>query len=283
MSKTSVWHQLCASLILCLGWSTALTADKRDPSVGMPGHIDQIILPGTELAARPLDDDRIPVVVRIVNVFPHGDSFRYDIRFHGLEPGKFNLAEFLVRKDGASTADLPEIPVEILSLLPPGQIEPNNLRTGLVSWLGGYDVLVAVAVTLWTIVLGCLIFLGRKKKSAAVSADETMSLAELLQNRLQAAVENRMDPKQYAELERMLFAFWRARLDLESLPPDQAVKEIHANPDAGPLMKQLEQWMHSPNRNDDVDLAKLLEPFRNLPAAELEFETSVEHVHTPST
>ena len=99
-------------LLLC--WiSVGLPADdNRDPTVGAAGFIEQIILPGSELAGKPIDD-RSPIVARVVNVFPHGDSFRYDIQFHGLEPGKYNLSDWLVRKDGSGTEGLPEIAVEI--------------------------------------------------------------------------------------------------------------------------------------------------------------------------
>jgi hypothetical protein len=38
----------------------------------MPARIDQLVVPGTELEVRPIDDRRAPLVVRIVEAYPHG-------------------------------------------------------------------------------------------------------------------------------------------------------------------------------------------------------------------
>ncbi len=258
-------------LSLMLALADPAVAQNPRPTVGAPGRIDQIILPGTELAAKPIVDQD-PMVVRITGVFPHGDRFRYDLVFHGLEPGEYDLSEWLVRKDGSSKADLPAIPVEVRSLLPPGQVEPNALETGWLPRLGGYRNLMIAAIALWTLVLLGLIFLGRTQPQVADPQPQPASLADLLQARLQAAAENRMPKQQYAELERMLFAYWRQRLQLDATDPAEAWKKIREHPQAGPLMQQLELWMHSPHPDRQVDLAELLQPFRNLPADTPGFE-----------
>ena len=264
VAKENSFWIVCLIFSLCMTEST-LAEEERSPTVGTAGFVEQIVLPGTELAGKPLEQGD-PIVVRVLRSFPHGDSFRYDIRFHGMEPGKFNLAQWLRRKDGTSADDLPEISVEIMSLLPPGQIEPNELETGWIPSLGGYrNVAFAVGV-LWVLVLLGLIFLGRKKKRVADTTAEPVSLADLLQSRIEKAMENQMEPGQYAELERMLFAFWQKRLGLLELPTLDAMVRIKADSDAGPLMRQLEQWMHSPTPRSDVDLPNLLKPFRDLPA-----------------
>ena len=239
--------------------------DKLDPTVGADGRIEQIILPGTELAGKPIEDGD-PIVVRVVESFAHGDNFRYEIQFQGLEPGRYDLSKYLQRKDGSSTEGLPSIDVQVKSLLPPGQIEPNALEQGWLPRLGGFSVLVILAVIGWVAVLLGIIFLGRKKSPEIVDATVAVTLADLLRPRLTEAMENRMQAAQYAELERMLFAFWRKKLKLESDPPDRALAKIHADDEAGPLMKQLEQWMHNPVREESVDLSQLLKPYQELPA-----------------
>lgn len=263
--NTARIRQFILALILVGAISTSTRAQNDSPTVGAPGRIDQIILSGSELQAKPIVD-QAPMVVRVVKVFPHGDSFRYDLVFHGLEPGRYDLSRWLVRKDGSSTDDLPEIPVEIKSLLPPGQIEPNELETGWFPRLGGYRNVMIAAIVLWTAVLLGLIFMGRKKPEQEQAAEKSLTLADLLQPRLKAAANNEMSKEQYAELERMLFAFWRQRLNIQSDDAATALAAIHEDAQAGPLMRQLEQWMHSPHPDKDVDLPKLLEPYRNLPA-----------------
>lgn len=244
-------------------------SDRRNPTVGAAGWISQIILPGSELEGVPIDSDS-PMVVRIIRSFPHGDSFRYEIQFHGLEPGEYDLAKWLRRKDGSAADDLPEIPVEIRSLLPPGQIEPNPLGQGILPRLGGYRVVSALVVLIWLAVLLTLIFAGRKKAAKAEAISKPQTLAELLRLRLAAAARNEIQPHQYAELERMLFAFWRKKLSLESESADAALRSIKSDKTAGPLMQQLETWMHDPHADRDVDLAHLLQPYESIPVEEVE-------------
>ncbi len=250
---------------MCFCAPVDLAAQTRNPTVGAPGRIDQLVLPGSELAAKPIIGDS-PMVVRIVDVFPHGDSFRYDLVFHGLEPGSYDLSQWLVRKDGSSTEDLPAIPVEIESLLPPGQIEPNQLEVGWLPRLGGYRSIMIAAIVLWTLVLLGLIFAGRRRPEPVMETERQLTLADLLNTRIQEAAENRMPKEKYAELERMLFAFWRQKLALESMDTGAALKRIHEDPMAGPLMKQLELWMHSPQPDGNVDLPTLLKPYQEMPA-----------------
>ena len=268
------WNLLSQAMFvaLILATTNVVAFEERSPTVGAAGSVEQIILPGTELVGKPITEGD-PIVVRVLNVFPHGDSFRYDIRFHGMEPGKFNLVDWLERKDGSEKKNLPNVEVTIRSLLPPGQIEPNELETGWIPRMGGYRVLMVAAIVLWFFGLLALIFAKRKKPIVETVPEKEMTLADLLKLRIESASENRMDKSQYAELERMLTAFWRRRLNLESEPPHLALAKIKSDEKAGPLMRQLETWMHSPDSSKDVDLAALLEPFKSIPADAPEFES----------
>lgn len=267
--------------LVAFGWIVAvlfaLTApafaeEVRSPSVGAAGYIEQLMLPGSELIVKPLVEGS-PIVIRITDVFPHGDSFRYDLIFYGMEPGKFDLSDWLVRKDGTSAEDLPEIAVEIVSLLPPGQIEPNPLEEGWIPRLGGYQVLLWIAIVFWVVVLFGIMFVGRKKPEAAKVVAPPLTLADLLRTRIQSALENQTDTRRYAELERMLTAFWQKRLGLEQQSPHEVIATLKGHAEAGPLMRQLETWMHSPSPDPNVDLAKLLNPYQELPADTPGFET----------
>ncbi|MFT5301217.1 MAG: hypothetical protein ACI814_002002 [Mariniblastus sp.] len=267
-----VWAMIVGS-----GWALTEGAvcveDQRNPTVGAAGLIEELVLPGSELIGKPLAGGD-SIVVRVLRVAPHGDSFRYDIRFYGMEPGKFDLAKWMERKDGSTTDDLPEIDVEIVSLLPPGQIEPNGLETGWLPSLGGYRNVMVAAIVLWGLGLLGLIFMGRKKPPVEAAPGIKLTLADLLKVRIEAAMEDRMDSKQYAELERMLVAFWKKRLKLDSLAPHEALAKIKSNPESGPLINQIEAWMHSPNPDRNIELGGLLKPFRDLPADTPEFESA---------
>lgn len=260
--------------LLFLSWRAAaapatFAPDERTPSVGAWGRIDGLLLPGSELRAKPIVDDLTPIVVRIGQVFPHGTAgFRYDLEFFGTVPGNHDLRTYLERLDGSGTDDLPAIPVEIRTLLPAGQVEPHPLTSATVRRLGGYRFLATLAVIFWLWVLAGLLLLGWRRRSTTARENPPLSLAELLRPRLQAAWENRLQPAQYAELERMLVAFWQHRLGLQNLPPAEAIRQIRLDPTAGPVVRQVETWMHSPRRDPDFDLATLLRPWEQLSAAE---------------
>lgn len=249
--------------------------DSKEPlvsaTVGAPAVLKDVILPGSEMVAKPLSGDP-EMIVQVVDAIPHGDSFRYTIRFSGLEPGKHDLAKWLKRKDDSATGELPSVPVEIESLLPAGQITPNKLPQTWLPKMGGYQLIMSIAAALWGLILLALIFGGRGKKTEEADAGPPpTTLADLLKTRLEAAFDDQVDKQQYAELERMLFSMWRKKLGYDSMPVAEAMSKIKAHETAGPLMTQLENWMHQPNGdNEQVDLAKLLEPYRNFSADELE-------------
>ena len=133
----------------------------------MPARIDQLVLPGGELEARPIEDRRAAVVVRIVDAYPHGSAFRYDIVYYGLEPGRYDLKDYLRRKDGSPAKDLPSIPVAVEPVLPPGQVEPHRLALATSPFLGGYRLLVLLGGIAWVAGLVVILLAGRRRRVEA--------------------------------------------------------------------------------------------------------------------
>ena len=146
----------------------ALARRASATTVGMPARIEQLVLPGTELEAKPIEDRRTPVVLRIVNSYPHGSAFRYDIVYYGLEPGEFDLKDSVRRKDGSPITDVPSIPIKIEPVLPPGQIEPHRLALAPAPFLGGYRLLLIVGGLVWAAGLAAILLAGRRRQGELV-------------------------------------------------------------------------------------------------------------------
>ncbi|MBX3441430.1 MAG: hypothetical protein KF774_03415 [Planctomyces sp.] len=265
-----------AALIVAAGAHAALAPEavSAEPveavSVGLPERIEQIVLPGPELVPIPLTD-ATPVVIRIDRVDPHGTALRYDLVYYGVEPGEYDLAKYLQRKDGAPAEGLPEIPVRISSLLPAGQIEPTALQFRRLPWLGGYRALMVVVGVLW---LAGLVWLLKPRRRAVVTnvedvEEEPVSLAERLRPLVTDAMTGRLPKEKLAELERALVVCWRRRLGLQDATPAEAIAKLRQHPDASPLMTQLEVWLHRPPTADAVDVNELLKPYQNIAAHEL--------------
>jgi len=252
------------------------------PTVGATTEMVDVVIPGPKLTGKPIDGAD-PVIVRVTDAIAHGDGFRYRIEYQGMEPGNFDLAKWLVKKGSLEETELPAIPVQIRSLLPPGQIQPNELTDGWLPRMGGYNVLISLLALLWTLGLLGLIFLGRPRKQNALETAAPTTLSEMLKQRIQTACDDtsgEASSKELAELERMLTAFWQRKLNLESEPPHQAIAKIRQHADSGPLMQRLEAWIHRPDAGAgaEVDWKTLLEPYRDLPADSLDSRSSEDSV-----
>jgi hypothetical protein len=258
-------------LLLVFVAGTLHAEDVRTSTVGLPVRINQLVLPGTELEVKP-PERRTPVVLRIVNVWPHGTAFRYDLEYYGLEPGTFDLKDYLRRKDRSSAADLPAIPVIVQSVLPPGQVLPGELPRQPSPRLGGYRTALIAAGALWVAGLAAILLVGRRRRKAAAVAAKPLTLADRLRPLVEGAVAGRLPPGRLAELERTLIVYWGRRLNLRERKPAEALAVLRQHPEAGPLLRQLEIWLHQPAGAGKIDVAGLLAPYQNVPADGLEVE-----------
>lgn len=254
--------------------------DRSTPSVGVPTMIEQKVLPGSLLTHKPVDPKESDMVVRVVRSFPHGDAFRYDISYYGMEPGQYDLRDYLVRVDGSPTDDLPAIPVTVQSILDAGQITPNDLDIGGLSRFGGYWRMVWIGGFIWIAVLLGFIFLGRRRVEEVENQHTPPpTLAELLRPSIASAIAGELPHEKHAELERLLFSFWQKRLKLDSLPPAEAIHQVREHEESGPLMKRIEESLHAPATGSDHDLAQLLKPMESISADE--FAEHQEFSNTP--
>lgn len=268
MGRRSFWILAVAAMLL--GTASLRAEDRRSVTVGMPGRIEQLILPGSELEVKPLDDPRAPVVVRIESAYRHGTAYRYDLVYYALEPGKYDLRDYLRRKDGSSTGDLPPLPVEVSAVLPPGQVLPNPLQAKGTPWLGGYRLALGIGGFLWVAGLLAILLVGRRRKRGAEATDaRPLTVADRLRPLVEKAIAGKLTQQQLAELERTLLAFWRRRLGLEDQKPAEAIAILRAHPEAGPLLEQLEAWLHKPGTSGSVDVAALLLPYHDFPDEEI--------------
>ncbi len=267
---------MAGSLVLALFACRAAWGDESTPpprstsSVGMPAKLEQLVLPGTELEARPIEDRRAPVVVRIAEAYRHGSAFRYDIVYYGLEPGRYDLKDYLRRKDGSPTTDLPPIPVSVQPVLPPGQIEPHRLIVAPSPYLGGYRLLVLLGGLAWVAGLAAIALAGRRRRiEADARTIRPATLADRLRPLVDAAMAGELDAGRRAELERLLIGYWRRRLELEHLPPARCMAVLRGHAEAGPLLRRLEDWLHRPAGSaEPVDVSAMLAPYQSIPADE---------------
>ncbi len=261
--------RFCLWLLVLASSLAAQARNERAAKVGMRAYIEQLVLPGSELTIGALQRED-PIALRIVKVWPHGSTFRYDLEWTGLEPGAHDLRKWLVRKDGGSADDLPSIPVEVTGVLAANVREPSEPEPVPAPELGGYSALQIAFGVLWGGGLLAILFVGRKRKVRAVAPPAAPTLADRLRPLVEAVAQNRADTAAKAELERMLVSFWRLRLGLRDERAHEAIAAIRRHPEAGELLRTVELWLHAPNPPQDLDLGRLLAPYRHVTADSLQ-------------
>lgn len=237
-------------------------------TVGIPVQVLQVVYPGTELEIRDVDPRTTPIVLRIDAVYPHGSDFRYDLTWSGMEAGTFNLSDYLRRKDGTDSS-LPACMVTVKSVLAPDAVDihlvvpekpliPATYRT---AWLIGGIV--------WGAGLLGLLFWGRRRQPAnAELRPEDIARAKLL--RIEQLIEMALrEPafsvQQKAELDLLIVDFWRERRDLSGVAPDEAIRKLRNDSEAGPLLQRAERWLYDrPENTTHEEIASLLAPLRAL-------------------
>jgi C4-dicarboxylate-specific signal transduction histidine kinase len=240
-----------------------------ETTIGISGRILQLVLPAPELQAVPLDSHS-PIVLRVLATWPHGTDFRYDLEYYGLEAGRYDLAKYLQHKDGTPVANLPEIPVVVASLLQQGQVQPNTLEPTALPHLGGYQTTLIALGVVWVLGLTALLFLGRRRAQAVRERARPRTLAEELRPLVEDALAGRLSRSDRARLELRLVEYWRRKLDWVDREPQALLVELRAHPQAGALLRSLEDWLHRPDPPAAVDLAALLAPYEKIDMAELE-------------
>lgn len=232
-------------------------------SVGLPAKIEQFVIPGARVEARPIDDKRSPIVVRIIDVYPHGDALRYDLEFYGLEPGNYDLRDYFQREDGTEMDKVPPIPVKVVAVLPTEEVLPHDREPERVGRFGGYKLMLAAVGTVWLLGLWGLIKAGRKRgEGPGDDLEKVQTFADRLRPLVKRAQSGDLDDDEMARLERILLGFWRDKLDLGEEDASTAVTKMRNHEEAGKLLRVIERWLHDPRgRDEEVDVAALLETY----------------------
>lgn len=264
MSARAAGFGLVAAASLA-GALVAQARDERTATVGMRAHVEQVVLPGSELEPAPATF-ATPLSLRVLQTWPHGDALRYDFEWVGLEPGRYDLTKFLVRKDGTATTGLPEVLVEATSVLPAGMPEPADAGPSAPPRLAGYHALQIAAGIAWGVGLLAILFVGRRFRRREAPPPPAPTLADRLRPLVQSVASGAADTAAKAELERLLVAFWRARLGLHDAKAADAIVAIKRDPEAGALLRQVEAWLHQPVPPASFDVAALLAPYRAVTA-----------------
>ena len=233
--------------------------------VGLPLLLEDLYLAGPQLEPIPRKDREVPLIVRLVEIKPAQDGFRYAFEVQGLEPGSYNLGDYLHETSSESGTSSHTIPLTITTALPPGLPQPATLQPSPSPRIGGYRALIWILGLLWIAGLAWLFFSNRKKAPATHSNETTQNtLADRLKPFLQKASQGNLATDEQAQLERLILAHWRKRLpEVTVLPPAESLTLLREHPEASPLLLKLEHWLHAPASDiSSAEIDLLLKPYR---------------------
>ncbi len=239
--------------------------DERTTTVGFPKLIFQHKITGPKVVAKPIADRDQAVIVRIVETYPHGSDFRYDIEYKGLEPGKFDIANYLQREEG-TTEPIPPIEVEVFPMLAAEEVLPYNLPHVKSRYLSYYLPLMLVIGAAWLAGLLIILFYGLGKKQSPSGEKKQLTVADRLRPLIDAAVAGELTSQQQAELERVLSGFWSKKLRLNHLSADELRQQLRQHEEASRMLNQIDSWLHRPASDplNTVDVNELLKPYQTI-------------------
>jgi len=230
----------------------------------MEGRIEVLLPPDLRAEKK---KKKSALLLRIASTRPHGSQVHYDLRYIGRVPGEHDLRAYLIDVNGLPPANLPALTVEVAGILPEthnGWIEDQALRAP--SMFGGYRGILATIIVVWALLLFPLMFLRRRPRSAtAKSETRAPTLADRLRPLVEQAAAGTLSTDGQAALERMLINHWQQRLQLADTTGERLIQRLREHPEAGRLLRALEDWLHRPPGTAKVGVDELLAPYRQRP------------------
>ena len=257
--------RLCRSERLQSGNEQAATG--ADTTVGMEAahfvRVDGALVDGA-LEVRPFEENS-PILIRIADVARDGDSLLYEIRYIGFYPGAYDLRDWLMHSDGRAVTEIPPANLVVASVLPEQHSgELAELEQPAWPWVWPYRAMLVLAAVVWAFPLAWVVArrLFRRKPRAIDHDANRPTLADQLAPLVASVLKDRGNSQQQAQLERLLLAYWRQRLDLNGLSTVETIRKMRDDEHSGALLRSLEAWLHMPPGEVEVDVPALLSPYR---------------------
>lgn len=257
--------QLLLSLLITFCGASVFAAEPPTQRVGLPLIVSDQYLPGPELEPLPRRSREPSLVVRILEIKPAQDGFRYTFEVQGLDAGTHNLGDYLREANSEQGASDHQVPIVITTALPPGLVQPEELTAQPVARIGGYRSLVWVLGIVWVAGLCALVFSGKRTSPPTKEPAPLPSIADRLKPLLSRASQESLSTEEQAQIERLILSHWREKIpEVADHTPAEALRLLRSHPEAAPVLLQVERWLHAPNPQfTSAELDDLLAPYRS--------------------
>lgn len=197
--------------------------------------------------------EQSPATPFMVRVSPIAGTKRQKIEFVGGVAGEFDLRDHLEREDGQPLADLPAIPVTVVTHLPPNHGTDLFLTPETwFDWRAYYREIMWTVAGLW-VAVPIIYWVARRMRARPPVAAEpavapVLSLEDQLREALAAATARSLSIAERGQLELLVLRYLGARLHT---PLDRtgdfaatlaALRDRH---ETRPFVLALERWLHA--------------------------------------
>lgn len=244
---------------------TLLSQGQTSAPLGLPTPITDLYIPGSEIEVIPRKNNESSLVIRILEIKPAADGFRYDLEAYALDPGTHPIATFLRYTDTKAPVENLAATFQVTIIHPLDSLpKPSDPEPVPPHKLGGYQTLIIVLGTIWLLIFLAIVFYRKKQVADFLSEYPPPTLHEKLQVLVANASSDDLTDTERANLERLILGHWKQKLpQIQNLPPARALVELRSHPEASPLILKLEEWLHAPNPNlSQTDISPLLAPYR---------------------
>jgi hypothetical protein len=249
---------------------TLLAVRQEALRIGIESETDLVLSKGNLQAKRV--DPQSPVILRVIAIRPLTDGrFIYRVAFTPLEPGSFNLSDYLVFPDDTPLGSTNPNPVTIAARVTnPDQTTLLGMPFPQTPPATRYAAWIVLLALLW-LAAGLRLFSHKKPtpQPAPTPPPPPPTLAELLRPLVQLAASGDLDIPGKARLERIFLHYWSHQLDLQKLTPIEKIRAIRKHPEAGLLFRTMDAWIHRPEPViPEEEIAAVLAPYAEIDAPE---------------
>jgi hypothetical protein len=249
---------------------TLLAVRQETLRIGIESETDLVLSKGNLLAKRV--EPQSPVILRVIAIRPLSDGrFIYRVAFTPLEPGTFNLSDYLVFPDDTPLGGTEAHPVTIAARVTnPDQTTLVGMPLAQTSPATQYATWMVLLGLLWA-AAGVRLFYKKNPtpQPSPPPPPPPPTLADLLRPLVQLAASGDLDIPGKARLERIFLHYWSQQLNLQKLTPIEKIRAIRKHPEAGLLFRTMDAWIHRPEPVIPEDeIAAVLAPYAEIDAPE---------------
>ena len=248
------------TLLLIITNIFATAENENKTSVGVGIVIEDVEISGSKVIPVPRTDYKTPIVLRIVSAEQTENGYLYSIHAEGLDPGNYDLTEFIKRADN-TTLETEAIPLEVYSVLDTPLTEPRKLTPTKPKNIGGYKKLLIMSGVLWVIGLVAIIYYKKTKITPVEIKTPPPTLTEKISALLKQGQDN-IDTDTQAQLERLMIGHWIEKFpELEGKPIQESLTTLRNNEESGDMIRSVEKWLHSGEKVSQEEIERTLAPY----------------------